>query len=127
MSLKIRKAKLILSDGSVLNIEYGKEVHLTEGLFKELEKILQNIPEGAPWNIKKDATIKECRREYDRKYRAKNRDKIRARDRAGYRKNRKKRLETVSKYYQQNRARILAYKKRRYALKKRQEAAGLAS
>ena len=119
MSLKIRKAKLILSDGSVLNIEYGKEVHLTEGLFKELEKILQNIPEGAPWNIKKDATIKEARREYDRKYRVKTRDKIRARDRASYRKNRKKRLEMVSKYYQQNRARILAYKKRR-AMEKRQ-------
>ena len=119
MSLKIRKAKLILSDGSVLNIEYGKGVHLTAEVFKELEKILQNLPEGAPWNIKRDATIKEARREYDRKYRAKNRDKIRARDRASYRKNRKKRLETVSKYYQQNRARILAYKKRR-AMEKRQ-------
>ena len=119
MSLKIRKAKLILSDGSVLDIEYGKEVHLTEGLLKELEKILQNMPKDAPWNIKNDATIKEVRREYDRKYRKKNREKIRARDRASYRKNREKRLETVSKYYQQNRARILAYKKRR-AMEKRQ-------
>jgi len=64
-------------------------------------------------------TITECRREYDRGYRAKNREKIRARDRASYRKNREKRLEMVSKYYQKNRKRILAYKKRR-AMEKRQ-------